>query len=84
MFAGLWEGRTLHKVAATAGIVVIGRNEGQRLKRCLESALGNQVSIIYVDSGSVDGSAALARSMGAMVIELHFQRHAPGMRGTEG
>jgi GT2 family glycosyltransferase len=60
----------LHKCAANVGIVVIGRNEGQRLKRCLESSLRNQVNIIYVDSGSVDGSMALARSMGATVIEL--------------
>ena len=52
------------------GVVVIGRNEGERLRRCLES-LGRQVrAAVYVDSGSEDGSVALARQMGATVVEL--------------
>ena len=51
------------------GIVVIGRNEGERLQHCLQSLVPN-VPIIYVDSGSTDGSAALARSFGVEVIEL--------------
>ena len=41
-------------------IVVIGRNEGQRLARCLESirrVRGVSVrQIVYVDSGSIDES----------------------------
>lgn len=49
--------------------VVIGRNEGDRLKRCLKS-LGSIGIVIYVDSGSSDGSAQLAANMGAAVIEL--------------
>jgi GT2 family glycosyltransferase len=50
--------------------VVIGRNEGERLKRCL-NALGDSArSAIYVDSGSADESVKLARSMGADVVEL--------------
>jgi GT2 family glycosyltransferase len=58
--------------------VVIGRNEGQRLARCLESirsVRGVDVeSIIYVDSGSVDGSPQYAISMGCRVIELDPSR----------
>lgn len=52
--------------------VAIGRNEGARLRRCLESlqALGPGTPVVYVDSGSTDGSPALARSMGAVVVEL--------------
>jgi glycosyltransferase involved in cell wall biosynthesis len=38
-------------------IVVIGRNEGERLKRCLRAALAATATVVYVDSGSVDGSA---------------------------
>ena len=51
------------------GLVVIGRNEGERLARCLRSvrAVPNRV---YVDSGSTDGSVALARSEGVSVVEL--------------
>jgi GT2 family glycosyltransferase len=52
------------------GIVAIGRNEGDRLRRCLASLSGSSGTIVYVDSGSSDGSVALARSAGARVVEL--------------
>lgn len=54
------------KVAA----VVIGRNEGDRLKRCLTSLAGQCDRIIYVDSGSTDGSVAFAQGIGALVVDL--------------
>ena len=38
------------------GVVAIGRNEGERLRRCLESLHGRVEQIVYVDSGSTDGS----------------------------
>jgi glycosyltransferase involved in cell wall biosynthesis/GT2 family glycosyltransferase len=50
------------------GVVVIGRNEGERLRRCLESHTG--VRIVYVDSGSTDGSVELCRSRSISVVEL--------------
>ena len=57
-------------VRGDIGIVVIGRNEGERLRRCLTS-LGELVRCtVYVDSGSDDGSVAMARSFGAEVVEL--------------
>ena len=43
------------------GIVAIGRNEGERLRRCLESVVGPGRAVVYVDSGSTDGSVELAR-----------------------
>lgn len=50
--------------------VAIGRNEGARLRRCLTS-LGAQVGrVIYVDSGSTDGSREVATALGAEVVEL--------------
>ena len=52
------------------GAVVIGRNEGDRLIRCLASLQGQIGSIVYVDSGSSDGSLAAARAAGASVLEL--------------
>jgi GT2 family glycosyltransferase len=52
------------------GVVVIGRNEGNRLQACLRSVIGKGTSVVYVDSGSTDGSVALARSLGVHVIEL--------------
>lgn len=56
------------------GIVVIGRNEGERLKRCLASSLAACPRVVYVDSGSTDGSLALAREMGAEGVELDLAR----------
>jgi len=54
--------------------VVIGRNEGVRLIACLD-ALGGQVDrVVYVDSGSSDGSVAAARARGAVVVELDMSQ----------
>jgi GT2 family glycosyltransferase len=52
------------------GLVVIGRNEGQRLLKCLLSAIKEVALVVYVDSGSTDGSVELARSLGVDVVEL--------------
>jgi GT2 family glycosyltransferase len=52
------------------GAVVIGRNEGNRLRRCLASLDGAASPVVYVDSGSTDGSVTVARDRGAVVVEL--------------
>jgi len=52
------------------GIVVIGRNEGERLTRCLESAIRSTPRIVYVDSGSTDDSLQIASSLGIPAVEL--------------
>ena len=52
------------------GLVAIGRNEGERLRQCLDSVVGKVERIVYVDSGSTDGSVELARSLGVDVVEL--------------
>ena len=49
--------------------IVIGRNEGARLIACLD-ALTAVSPVIYVDSGSTDGSVAAAQSRGVQVVEL--------------
>jgi GT2 family glycosyltransferase len=51
-------------------VVAIGRNEGERLLRCLASIAPSGVPVVYVDSGSTDGSAEAARRLGASVLEL--------------
>ena len=51
-------------------IVVIGRNEGERLRACLDSLQGRSAVAIYVDSGSTDRSVEIAREIGFQVIEL--------------
>lgn len=55
---------------ARIGIVVIGRNEGQRLVACLESLGDLSRQTIYVDSGSTDGSVEKARAMGALTTTI--------------
>lgn len=52
------------------GFVAIGRNEGERLKGCLRSVLKVTDIIVYVDSGSSDGSVEFARELGVHVVEL--------------
>jgi glycosyltransferase involved in cell wall biosynthesis len=59
-------------------IVVIGRNEGERLARCLKSL--KQIrrvevrEVIYVDSASTDGSPLLAARLGANTLAVHSDR----------
>lgn len=55
---------------ARLGAIAIGRNEGPRLRRCLESLVGQTAATVYVDSGSTDGSVELARSLGVEVVSL--------------
>ena len=55
---------------SAVGVIAIGRNEGERLRRCLVSALGRGLQVVYVDSASTDGSADAARAMGAEVVDL--------------
>ena len=52
------------------GVVVIGRNEGERLKKCLDSVAGVDGPVVYVDSGSTDGSVEMARARGVETLPL--------------
>lgn len=56
------------------GAVAIGRNEGQRLERCLDALLAQGLATVYVDSGSTDGSREAARRRGVEVVELDLSR----------
>lgn len=59
---------------SVVGAVAIGRNEGERLAACLRSLVGRVDRVVYVDSGSTDGSRDLARSMGVEVVELDLSK----------
>lgn len=53
------------------GAVVIGRNEGARLISCIDSLNDAGVGrVVYVDSGSDDGSQDAARARGAELVSL--------------
>jgi len=55
-------------------VVAIGRNEGERLRLSLASSRAVCATVVYVDSGSSDGSVELARSLGCTVQELASDR----------
>lgn len=57
-------------VSSKIGIVVIGRNEGERLMRCLHACQPESYPVVYVDSGSTDGSCESARALAVQVVEL--------------
>lgn len=52
------------------GIVLIGRNEGVRLKKCITSVIDLTVTVVYVDSGSTDDSVNMALNHGVSVVKL--------------
>ncbi len=64
---------------ADIGAVIIGRNEGERLRRCLAS-LPAGIRAVYVDSGSTDGSVGAARAVGVGVVELDMSRNFTAAR----
>jgi GT2 family glycosyltransferase len=66
---------------SAVGVVVIGRNEGERLQRCLRSIVGDAARVVYVDSGSTDGSVAYARSLDVDVIALDMSVPFTAARG---
>jgi GT2 family glycosyltransferase len=75
------EGEVSCSDRSVIGAVVIGRNEGARLRQCLASLHGKVANVVYVDSASTDGSAELAREQGASVVELTAEAPLTAARG---
>lgn len=70
-------------------VVVIGRNEGGRLVRCLDSITamncrGFEFETIYVDSDSTDDSPRRAAARGARVIEVQPERPSAALGRNAG
>lgn len=63
------------------GVVVIARNEGERLLACLDSLRGQATCIVYADSASGDGSPERARARGVEVVVLDPARPLNAARG---
>ena len=77
------------KITPALSVVIIGRNEGARLIRCIESVRAmrfpaGQVEIIYVDSESTDGSSEQAAAMGAKVIRVKPERPSAALGRNAG
>jgi GT2 family glycosyltransferase len=62
------------RIASPWGVVVIARNEGERLRRCLASVSARDAPVVYVDSGSTDDSVELARAFGCETVGLDLAR----------
>jgi cellulose synthase/poly-beta-1,6-N-acetylglucosamine synthase-like glycosyltransferase len=70
-------------------VVIIGRNEGDRLRKCLASANAMhagewKTETIYVDSGSTDRSIEIAAAMGARVVVLSAEKPTAAMGRNAG
>jgi glycosyltransferase involved in cell wall biosynthesis len=66
-------------VSLPVSVIVPARNEAGNLPRCLESLRG--VGEVYVvDSQSSDGTAEIARSLGATVVQFHYAGGWPKKR----
>lgn len=70
-------------------MVVIGRNEGERLVRCLMSVRAadypaEAIELIYVDTASTDESCANAERLGARVLRIAPSRPSAAMARNTG
>jgi len=59
-----------HAPLHDVGVVLIGRNEGEDLRLCIQSVVGRVARVVYVDSGSSDGSVEFAQEQGVEVVDL--------------
>jgi len=70
----MMEANSSSQPSPVLSVVIIGRNEGERLERCILSTQAIQgwqpAEILYVDSGSTDGSVDLAARLGAIGLPL--------------
>jgi glycosyltransferase involved in cell wall biosynthesis len=57
-------------------VIVLTFNEAQNLAPCLRAVRDWALEIFVVDSGSTDGTAEIAESMGASVVDHPFESHA--------
>ena len=65
----------------TLGVVIIGRNEGERLRQAILSVGQQAQAIVYVDSGSADNSVTLAQQLHCHVVNLEMNKPFSAARG---
>ena len=57
-------------------VIILTRNEADRLEACIRSVRAAAKRIVVVDSYSDDGTCALAAELGAEVVQHPFESHA--------
>jgi glycosyltransferase involved in cell wall biosynthesis len=57
------------------GLAMIVKNGAKTLRQCLASVAGVTNQVVIADTGSTDGSAPLARELGANVFDFPWQDH---------
>jgi glycosyltransferase involved in cell wall biosynthesis len=60
---------------ATLGLSMIAKNEEHTLRACLRSACDVVSQIVIADTGSTDGTVAIAREFGATVLPVYWENH---------
>ena len=61
---------------ASVTAIILTKDEEQNIERCLRSIEGFACRRVVVDSGSLDNTVALARSLGAEVLVHPFENYA--------
>lgn len=59
----------------TVGLSMIARNAERDLRACLESVSGLVSEVVIADTGSTDGTLAIAREFGAKVVSHLWNHH---------
>jgi glycosyltransferase involved in cell wall biosynthesis len=64
-------------------VLIRTKNEADRIEAAIKSVLPLGAEIVVVDSGSTDGTVAIARSLGAVVFEHPWSGYGPQRRWGE-
>jgi len=64
-------------MAAPISVVIITKNEIDRISKCLQSLHSLTDDIIVIDSGSNDGTVEKAKNLGAKVYKAEWQGYGP-------
>jgi hypothetical protein len=88
--AGALENAEAHTAAPEVSVVIPCLNEAETLPACIAAVqrvfrqFGIAGEVVVADNGSVDGSSAIARQMGARVVRVDRRGYGSALRGGIG